>query len=164
MHAHAAEASLMVAFLDANRVNGVATAEAMDFATFAVEALMNGAKVNWEDRIINSLTNLCAKAIFIELENGIFEDHPLKAEVQVAVSNPLTLNFSESILKLFNDSINSHLVIQNGNTGGSNAQTLRTTITLGNDYLSNATKLSIARTMIHESVHAYINGVFFSYP
>ena len=34
LFANATEASLMVAFLDANRVNGAATAEAMDFATF----------------------------------------------------------------------------------------------------------------------------------
>ena len=97
-------------------------------------------------------------------QRGIFEDHPLKPEVQVPVSNPLTLNFSESILKLFNDSDNTHLIIQNGNTGNSNAYTAGATITIGDTYLANATQLSIARTMIHESVHAYLNGVYYSYP
>ncbi len=58
------------------------------------------------------------------------------------------------------------LIIENGNLTGKNG--LTTTkynsetrkpeiwITLSNDYLNNATKLSIARTIIHEMVHGYI--------
>jgi hypothetical protein len=124
----------------------------------------NGPRCVEEDQIINELTDPCAKGIFTELENGIFEEHPLKPEVQVTVSNPLTLNFSESILKLFNDSANTHLTIQNGNAGISNAFTVGATITIGDNYLENATQLSIARTMIHESVHAYLNGIYYNYP
>jgi hypothetical protein len=50
--------------------------------------------------------------------------------------------------------------IQNGITGGANAITNRingiNVITLSNDYLQSATSLSIARTIIHETVHAYL--------
>jgi hypothetical protein len=134
--------------------------DAKNFIYSGIKAEKEGAEINWEEQIINKLTDPCAKDIFTELENGIFEDHPLKPEVQVTVSNPLTLNFSESILKLFNDSDYTHLIIQNGNAGNSNAFTVGATITIGDTYLENATQLSIARTMIHESVHTYINALY----
>jgi hypothetical protein len=117
-----------------------------------------------EEHIINRLTNKCAKNIFTELENGIFEDHPLKPEVEILAINTDKLNFSQEILHLVANSNNTNLTIQNGTTTGSNASTIGTNITLNNNYLSNATKLSIVRTMIHESIHAYLNAYYFSYP
>lgn len=117
-----------------------------------------------DDNIVNMLTDKCAKSIFTELENGIFEDDPIKPEVQISVNNTSVLNFHEGILKLFNDSDKTHLIVQNGDIGNSNANTIKSTITIGNNYLANATKLAIARTMIHETLHAYLNAVFFSYP
>ncbi|AMC11420.1 hypothetical protein Lupro_09160 [Lutibacter profundi] len=115
------------------------------------------------DKIINNLTNSCAKDIFMELENGIFTTHPLKPEIIISNNNTLELNFSETILKLFNDSSSTHLIIGNDDIGNANAHTVGTTITLNNSYIETATQLSIARTIIHESVHAYLNGVYFSY-
>jgi len=56
LFAHATEASLMVAFLDANRVNGVATAQAKSFSMAAIEALMNGAEVDFENAYIETST------------------------------------------------------------------------------------------------------------
>ena len=122
-----------------------------------IERLLEEVKV---DTIFNELTNPCAKTIFTELENGIFKDHPLKPEVQVPINNSETLNFSEAILKLFNNSEHTHLTIQNGDTGNANAHTKGATITIGDTYLKHATKLSIARTMIHEAVHAYLNASY----
>ena len=150
--------SLIQNFINENECSD----ETKDFVNLAMEARDAGYEVNWDEGILNKLTDNCAKDIFTELENGIFEDHPLKPEVQVPVSNPLTLNFSESILKLFNDSDNTHLIIQNGDVGESNAKTIKYTITISENYLAKATELSIARTMIHESVHAYINGLYYS--
>ncbi|WP_298997091.1 hypothetical protein [uncultured Tenacibaculum sp.] len=117
---------------------------------------------SYDDQIINKLTNQCAKTIFSELENGIFENDPIKPEVQVTTEDFTKLNFSESILKLFNDSNKTHYTIQNGTISGSNASTdpSNNTTTLSNSYLQTGTTLSIARTMIHESVHAYLNSVF----
>ncbi|RXG22387.1 hypothetical protein [Leeuwenhoekiella marinoflava] len=112
-----------------------------------------------EDKIDNQLTDPCAYQIFTELENGIFQSDVLKPEMQVP-NNPENLNFSEAILKLFNDSPNTNLIIQNGNTGISNANTVGATITIGNNYLTTATQLSISRTIIHEMVHAYINALY----
>lgn len=113
-------------------------------------------------QINNNLSNPCAKAIFTELENGLYMEDPLKPEV--IIPNIGKLNFSESILKLFNDSNKTNYTIQNGSIGDANASTVKSTTTMGDAYLQKATKLSIARTMIHETVHAYLNGVFFSYP
>lgn len=68
--------------------------------------------------------------------------------------------FSESILKLFNESKTVNLTIANGDLEGANGTTFKTSITISDTYLKNATQLSIARTMIHEMTHAYINALF----
>jgi len=117
-------------------------------------------KGNLDDKIINKLTNPCAKGIFEELLSGIYTQHPLKSKVQVGLNNILSLNFSELILKLFDGSNSTNYTIQNGATTGSNASTVGATTTMNNSYLQNATKLSIARTMIHEQVHAYFNALY----
>ncbi|MFN0728248.1 hypothetical protein [Polaribacter gochangensis] len=109
--------------------------------------------------IFNNLTDPCAKNIFTELENGLYKEDPIKPEV--IISNTDSLNFSQEVLKLFNDSDKTHLTIQNNNDiGDSNATTKGAIITLSDTYLSSASKLSIARTMIHETIHAYINALY----
>ncbi|MFY0631629.1 MAG: hypothetical protein JXR05_14735 [Flavobacteriaceae bacterium] len=113
-------------------------------------------------RIINDLTDECAKNIFNQLMDGIYEDHPIKPELQVVGE---TMTFAETIINLFNDSANTNYTIQNGPLpDDENASTVITTTTISNSYLSSATTLSIARTMIHELVHAYLNGVFYGFP
>ncbi len=120
---------------------------------------VNGVCVG-DDKIINKLTNPCAKNTFTELENGIYQGDPIKPEVEILSTNLDKLNFSQEILHLFANSKNTHLTIQNGTTSGSNASTVGADITVSNSYLSNATKLSIARTMIHESIHVYISALY----
>jgi len=112
------------------------------------------------DNISNNLTNPCAKNIFTELENGIFTTNPIKPEIIIPNNNYLELNFSEIILKLFNDSSSTHLIIKNDDIGSANAHTIGATITLNNSYIETATQLSIARTIIHESVHVYLNALY----
>ncbi len=144
------------------------TSEAKEFGTLAIDALDNDGiddgEVDFDDKIINKLTNKCAKDTFTELENGIYQDDPVKPEVEILAINIDKLNFSQEILYLFANSKNTNLTIQNGTTSGSNASTVGANIIVSNSYLSNATKLSIARTMIHESIHAYLNAYFYSYP
>ena len=130
------------------------------FKLQALREILNGNTVDFKNKIYDRLTNKCAKTIFYGLENGIYEDHPIKPEVQIVTENLNKLNFSESILKLFADSYNTHLIIRNAKINGANARTRGATITIGNDYLKKATQLFIARTMIHESVHAYINALY----
>jgi hypothetical protein len=71
------------------------------------------------------------------------------------------LDIFPGMLDLFQQSGKFDYRIQNGKvTNGDNAFTDRVNgvmvITLNNDYLKYATSLSIARTIIHETVHAYL--------
>ncbi len=116
-----------------------------------------------EVKIINELTNPCAKTIFTQLENGIYQDHPLKPELQILALNTGNLNFSEQILHLFAESNQNQYTITNADLApGKAAETNPTTntTTINNSYLENATMLSITRTMIHEQIHAYLNNVY----
>ncbi len=73
-------------------------------------------------------------------------------------TSKVNLTFAESILKLFNDSDNHNYSIKNENLRESTAASTTGVSTSINDlYLENATQLSIARTMIHEMVHAFLN-------
>src|SRR5690606_12757930 len=106
-------------------------------------------------KINNNLTNPCANNIFTELETEM-----LKKDLLQKIMHPtqnVNLNFSESILKLFNDSSLFNYSITNGDLKDSNGSTNGISTTISNFYLKNATQLSIARTIIHEMVHAYLN-------
>ncbi len=113
-------------------------------------------------RLKNNLTDPCAKNIFTELAIGLYYEDPLKPEI-VLETESLQLNFSESILKLFNDSKIYNYNIKNGSLTNSlsNASTIGLTTTVSNSYIVKATQLSIARTMIHEMVHAYLNVKYY---
>lgn len=50
--------------------------------------------------------NKVAKAIFTELENDIYKDHPIKTKIQIIEEDITTLNFSEFILSMFKFVIN----------------------------------------------------------
>ncbi|WP_373523385.1 hypothetical protein, partial [Aquiflexum sp.] len=107
--------------------------------------------------VINRLTNPCASTIFMQIKKG---------GLISAVSASGT-EFSKNILDLLNNSKKYDVVIQNSSNVEGNARTIprqlnETTgkydimIELSNDYLSKATQLSIVRTIIHESIHAYL--------
>lgn len=111
--------------------------------------------------ILNKLTNECAFKIFEQLRSGLYKIDPNKPHVVTPNGN---LNLSENILLLFSESYKTNYTIQNGTTSGSNASTERGVTTMNDNYLLTATKLSIARTMIHEQLHAYLDAVFFRRP
>jgi len=112
--------------------------------------------------IYNQLTNPCAREIFTNLKRNHLNS-PFKNGDQNPLAN---FDFASEIYELFEDSQIFDLIIQNGNLEGKNG--LNSTkynsetrkpeiwITLSNEYLNNATRLSIARTIIHEMVHGYI--------
>lgn len=108
-----------------------------------------------EDEIKNNLTNPCANSIFKELEVEMIKKNLLKEIMQPTAK--ISLTFAESILKLFNDSDTFNLSITNGYLKEANGSTSGASITISDSYLKSATNLSIARTMIHEMVHAYLN-------
>ncbi|MFT7364188.1 MAG: hypothetical protein ACI9UV_002397, partial [Algoriphagus sp.] len=102
--------------------------------------------------IINQLNNPCAIDIFMALTRG--------NRNLTDLSGLGGLDIFPGMLDLFEQSGKFDYRIQNGYTGGANAITNRingiNVITLSNDYLQSATSLSIARTIIHETLHAYL--------
>jgi hypothetical protein len=109
------------------------------------------------DQIINKLTDPCASEIFDQVKNG-----GLISAVSVTGTE-----FSKSILDLLNRSqkydfviFNSSNISENGKTTtrvfNQNTGKYDVKIELSNNYLNQATQLSIVRTIIHESIHAYL--------
>jgi len=100
------------------------------------------------------LTNPCAADIFKELSKG--------SAYLTDMTGLGSLDIFLGMLDLFEQSGQFDYRIRNGNTGsqagGSTSPIVNgvITITLSDDYLRTATSLSIARTIIHETVHAYL--------
>jgi hypothetical protein len=82
-------------------------------------------------------------------------------------------HLSQSILDIFKGNKDYYLYIKIAEAGyGKNASTVAKaingkktiTITLDDDYMRRGSKLAIARTIIHESVHAYLEYIYDSAP
>jgi hypothetical protein len=104
--------------------------------------------------LINKLTNPCADEVF----------RGLKKTGIISPDQNETFAIDQEILKLFEESSNYDFIIQN--TDNPNQTTPRFNhvtrnrefiVNLNNNYLNVASQLSIARTIIHESLHAYIS-------
>lgn len=104
--------------------------------------------------ILNQLTNPCASTIL----KNILKTSKLKSSVG-------NLNQMNEIIELLNNANDFDFIIKNSNDGNHTSRDIvfnsatgknEVTIFLNNDYLESATKLSIARTILHESVHAYL--------
>lgn len=136
---------------------------ALDFANLVVDQINDDCSIDFEVDFalnnINRINNPCARSIFNELEEGIYVDDPLSPEVQIVGNNTLTLNFTEVMLELFNRVHTFNYIINDGVPSNpiANASTIGLSTTLNSNYLSQATELSIARTIIHEILHAYLN-------
>lgn len=104
--------------------------------------------------ILNQLTNPCASTIL--------KDILKTSKLRSSVGN---LNQMNEIIELLNNANDFDFIIKNANTGNKTVQEINfnistgkneVTIYLDNNYLNTATKLSIARTIFHESIHAYL--------
>ncbi|MHA7129560.1 hypothetical protein [Algoriphagus namhaensis] len=103
--------------------------------------------------IINQLTNPCATETFKQLSKG--------SRNLTDLTGLGGIDIFPGMLDLFEQGGKFDYRIQNSNnTGGANGFTKRVNginvITLNDDYLDRATTLSVARTIIHETVHAYL--------
>lgn len=124
------------------------------FSKAAAEAICSNGEVDYEDNIIYDAS----------FEN--YPCHKLVIESAVGTCSPLT----QLVLDIFEANDNSNLIFEAlniiSNTNNANANTsstssydavnhtCNTTIKFKISYLENATDLSIARTAIHESLHA----------
>ena len=143
--------------------------DTFDFVREAIGAEMEGAEVDWEEQIIISSTvPNCVKTIINKLaQNDAYID---LGDMPDFVKEEL--NLSGQIMDVFNNSSKYHLnfkvrSLQPNSLGQEknaetkfNISTKGFDITLNSSYVSNATDLSIARTVIHESLHAYISLIY----
>jgi len=127
-------------FMQNYRVNGIVPAEVINFAKEVVEAILNGAEVDYEERIINGLTGK-DKCIYDKLKK---------------------LSLFKSTIKTFENNDNYNLTIINGNcTNTSTACTDGGDINHGNvkiimEIVSGNFPLEYAATLLHEGIHAEI--------
>ncbi|MHA7832429.1 MAG: hypothetical protein ACX93O_15140 [Flagellimonas sp.] len=142
--------------------------DAKDFAREALDAWIDGGEVDFEEKlIIDSSVSPCVQNIIGPLISK-------SNYISIVPNLPVDINLSSLILDLFSNSSNHNYQIQVGSLGNSvNAQTVPShmgggvflyTTTLNSSYVSNATDLAIARTIIHESVHAYLSYLYQDQP
>lgn len=113
------------------------------------------------EHIIDNLTDPCVKRILNQMR---FDTGRINIANLMTPEIKRKHNFSQMIIDLFEKSSQTHLTFTNGITkNGANGSTKGTTITLNNNYLQTATQLAIARTIIHEMVHAYLNATYRNY-
>ncbi|MER3375861.1 MAG: hypothetical protein RIM83_14580 [Allomuricauda sp.] len=116
-----------------------------------------------EDRLEDNTDNPCVKKILQKLQQKDMQNLTVPDIGHLSGTGHL----SQGILDLFDSSGNYNLVFKVAEAGYSNgnprnAHTKKTngkrewTITLDDDYVKNATQLAVARTIIHESVHAFL--------
>lgn len=132
------------------------TAVNTTFINAAIETLIDDGEVDFEENIIydNSLNNYPCQKIVIQDAIGVCS--PLTQ----AVLNAFESNDGTNLIFEVSNSITS-----NGNTSSSsvydpNTSTCNITIKIRQSYLETATDLSIARTVIHESLHAMFVYMF----
>jgi len=157
-------------------LNGCSDATS-EFVERAIEALNNDGvddgEVDFDEQIIKdaSLPD-CLKNI---IDNLIADEEYLDlGDMDTSVLEQL--NLAGHIMNIFNNSDNYYLTFKMDNLGTDingnpkNAETnpsasssvpgnFDIVITLDTDYVSNATDLALARTIIHESLHAYLTYI-----
>ena len=166
---HPFELNLFNSIVNSN-LNNQEIINLLAFHELAEEAIQNGGEVDFEEQIIKdpSLPN-CIKSIIDDLiaENSFLDLGDMDSIVLEQ------LNLAGHIMSTFNNSDNYSLIFKmanlepNANGDYRNAETnprpsttvpgnFVITITLDTSYVSNATDLALARTILHESLHAYL--------
>ncbi|GMQ34005.1 hypothetical protein Ataiwa_22770 [Algoriphagus taiwanensis] len=104
--------------------------------------------------ILNHLSNPCASSIL----KNVLKTSKLRSSIG-------QLNQMNEIIDLLDNANGFEFIIKNSNISNSTDRDIKfniytgkneVTINLNNNYLETATKLSIARTILHEIVHAYL--------
>ena len=167
----------IIDFLNDNKEPGQvdATPEAEAFAEEAIKALKDNdgdgepdGDVDYEDRVILDLsTPDCLNDIIDTLKN-------CSSEISLLPELSANINLTSLVLNTFDNISNHGLKIQTGNLpSNKNATTTPSSlgnntfmyiITINNSYLQNATDLAIARTIIHEALHAYLSYIYQDQP
>lgn len=150
------------------------SAESQYFGREAVDAKMNGGEVDFAYQlIVDPSVDECVNNII----NDLKKDNSNYRMIPHITGNKT--NLAPFILNTFNGLKNHNLIIKQANlppnddglevnaqtipkppVPGSGSRTFTYTVTLNNDYINNATDLAIARTIMHEALHAYISYMY----
>ena len=155
-------------FLDEND-----SPEAINFAKEAVNALMAKGDVNLDkELIISNTVPECVKTVI----NKLINDNAYVSLLNLPDFVKNELNLVGNIFDVFNNSNEYHLNFKVANlppnsqgqdrnaTTNYNSSTKGFDVILNSDYVENATDLAISRTIIHESLHAYISLIYHTQP
>lgn len=142
--------------------------QAVSFAKEAVKAVMEGEEVDFESKIvITKNVPICLKNIINRLKSN-------SKNVNILPHIAVDFNLSSFILNTFNNNSKHQLMVDVKNLGTQRNARTTPKSTEGNNFLyiievnslflKNATDLAIARTMIHESLHAYLSFLYQTEP
>ncbi|MEZ4793773.1 MAG: hypothetical protein R2783_10005, partial [Gelidibacter sp.] len=143
---------------------------AATFATAAIEAVCNGGEVDFEESRINGIklgSNLpnCASSMVLNfmLKNPENSTSTLLIDkVFSALGNGMPINDRDFITTFRVGNISGNgatTVVYNPTT-----QKYEATVTLSQNLINNGTKLAVAKTILHESIHAFLKYTAKQFP
>ncbi|MDO6471004.1 hypothetical protein [Maribacter sp. 1_MG-2023] len=121
------------------------------FVLMAVDALVNGGTVNVDDRIINTITFPCPSDVVEEANKA---DNPIAQKIMDSFGSQDGPDLFYSNTDIPQDNPDGHVLGRTIPTTNSQGNIVRINIELDNDFLIDATDLSIFATVIHENIHA----------
>jgi len=148
--------------------------EAIDFAKSGFMALMNDGEVDFEEKRINGIKlddslPACLNSIILDLMLGNFPYSDTMGNIDLIddTFSELGNSYSPNSIGIV-VTYKAGEISGNGETAGTGydaaTQTINISITISNNLINNGTKLAITKTILHESIHAYLLKIKFLYP
>ena len=147
LKSHSVNMQKVMDFLYLNGESAVAAA----FSKEAIKALKAGREVDFEDRVINTITFPCPADV---VENANKTDNPIGQKIKDAFGNQNTPDLFYSNEDIPQDNPDGRVLGRTIPTTDSQGNITRVKIELDNDFLLEATDISIFATVIHENIHA----------
>jgi len=144
------------------------------FAAQAVDAFCNGGEVDFDEERINGVrldSNLppCLESMILDLMLGNFPYSDSMENIELIEDTFSSLGGSYSP-----NPIGIVVTYKTGNISGSgetasqgydsSTQTINITVTISDSLVNNGTKIAIVKTILHESIHAYLLKLKQEYP
>jgi hypothetical protein len=144
------------------------------FATAAIDAVCAGGDVVFDEKKINGIKlskslPACLQSIILDLMLGNFPYSDTMGNIELIEDTFITLgtnNNPNPIGIVVNYKVDS--ISGNGQTTGQgydpNTQTININVTISENLVNNGTKLALVKTVLHESIHAYLMVLKQQYP
>ncbi|TLP80799.1 hypothetical protein [Maribacter sp. ACAM166] len=131
------------------------TSENIEFVLMAIDAVMDEGSVDVDvdvdDRIINTITFPCPSDVVEEANKA---DNPIAQKIMDSFRSQGGPDLIYSNTDIPQDNPDGHVLGRTIPTTNSQGNIMRINIELDNDFLIDATDLSIFATVIHENIHA----------